>query len=291
MKLNNILIVALSSVFILLICACSVCATEDGNNLTADNHEELEISDETYNLQTNETSVGGGDASSSTNQTTTNTNQQTKTTKKTKAYGFCTDAFTQKSNKYFTVKVATFNEKKNKLEFHKDVKLIVKVKIGKNIKTFKVKTNSKGYAKILNVKNLKKGIYKVTVTSDDDRYSVKEKGAIVVYSKKTKTVTIKMNSAKKIKGDMIEAVKFSKNGLNKKGIYADSYNAKNPLDGIPHTFVSKVKFFFKNKKTGKVMSKTVKSKYNIYSSWSTPYHKLIKGYTPIKVKVWYSLYK
>lgn len=95
--------------------------------------------------------------------------------------------------------MCTFNEKKNKLDYHKNVNLIVKVKIGKNTKTYKVKTNSKGEAKILNVKNLKVGAYTVTVTSNDTKFNVNEKGVIAIFSKKQKTITLKTNKYKKNK--------------------------------------------------------------------------------------------
>lgn len=135
---------------------------------------------------------------------------------------------------------------------------------------------------------MKAGFYKVSVVSDDDKYKIKDNGIINIYNKKQKTVTLKANKRKYVKGDYIENVHLKKNTENKKGVYATSYNAKNPLNGNPHSLVVKAKFFFKNKKTGKVIIKTVKTKDNTkYLYKEMPYHKLIKNYKPIKAKIWY----
>ena len=51
----------------------------------------------------------------------------------------------------------------------------------------------------------------------------------------------------------------------------------------PHfTKLVKAKFYFKNKKTGKIITKTIKSKGSAHIST-----KLINGYTPYKATVWY----
>lgn len=105
--------------------------------------------------------------------------------------------FIKKSNKKFKVKICTFDEAKNKLIFHKNVKISVKIKIGKKTKTYNTKTNSKGVATLFNVKNLKAGTYTVTVSSADERYKFKETGKINIYNKKTKTITLKINKRKK----------------------------------------------------------------------------------------------
>ena len=186
------------------------------------------------------------------------------------------------------MKVCTFNEKKNKLEFHKNVKLVVKVKINGKTKTYKVTTGKNGEAKVLNVKNLKVGTYKVTVTSNDTKFNVKEKGFIGIFSKKTKSVTIKMGKSKKLRGDTFEAFFVTKNGQNNKGIYVNNYNTKTPFDGAPHCLILKAKLFLKNKKTGKTVTKTIKSKTSSIYGWEYPYSKLIKGYTPVKATFYYA---
>lgn len=288
MKFKNILIVF--SIFFMIVCIGSVAAAENASELSSDDGDialESEGIDEI--AKQNNAIVGESNSSEVSDDTSVQTNSTPtkQETKKTTAYALGTTEFIKKSNKYMKVKVFTINKKGN-LVFHKNVKLIVKVKIGKQTKTYNVKTNSKGEAKVFNVKNLKVGTYKISVTSNDDRYSINDGGPINIYNKKQKSLTLKVNKWKKIKGDRIYADYIKKNGQYKKGVYATSYNAKDPLNKIPHTLVMKAKFFFKNKKTGKVISKTVKTKDDSkYLSKILPYHKLIKGYKPIKVKIWY----
>ncbi len=185
------------------------------------------------------------DATTDKNTPTTTSKDTTKKTEKTQLYVTGTGEFIKKSNKYFKIKLVSFDEKKNKLVFHKNVKVTVKVKIGKKTKTYNVKSNSKGIIKVFNVKKLKVGSYKTTITTNDERYKLKDTGNINIYKKKKKTITIKMDKRKKVKGDYIDTFKITKKGEYDKGVYAQSYNAKNPLDGNPHTFVLKAKFFFK----------------------------------------------
>jgi len=296
MKFKKTLII-LSALFMLLVCVSSVSASDDVNDTvladdetpvldSIDDAEILSNESESANdepVQTNQSASDNTSTASSENTTTTDS----KATDKTDAWGLCSNAFIQKSNKYFTVKVCTFNEKKNKLEFHKNVKLIVKVKIGKKTKTYNVKTNKNGEAKILNVKNLKVGTYKVSVKSNDAKYNVNQKGYLGIFKKKTKTITLKMDKYKKVKGDIIITFYEPKNAQNPKGVYATNFNAKD-IDGVSHCLIIKAKFFFKNKKTGKIITKTCKSKTNKIYGWDYPYFKPIKGYTPIKTKIWYS---
>lgn len=292
MKFKNILIVF--SIFFMIVCIGSVAAAENASELSSDDGDialESEGIDEIakQNDEKNNAIVGESNSSEVSDDTSVQTNSTPakQETKKTTAYALGTNEFIKKSNKYMKVKIFTIN-KKGTLTFQKNVKLIVKVKIGKQTKTYKVKTNSKGEAKVFNVKNLKAGTYKISIVSDDERYSINDGGPINIYNKKQKSLTLKVNRWKKVKGDLIDAVYIKKNGQNRKGVYATSYNAKDPVNKAPHTLVMKAKFFFKNKKTGKVISKTVKTKDDSkYLSKILPYHKLIKGYKPIKVKIWY----
>ncbi|MBQ7928647.1 MAG: hypothetical protein IJ287_07925 [Methanobrevibacter sp.] len=308
MKLKNTIIVLISLTIVLLCMSC-VSASHANDTLSLDCDDAAIMQDESIEpISENESVNDGSNANgtqadksrdtngntsinetSAVNDTQTNTSPSTpaKVNKK-EVYGLCSNAFIQKSNKYFTVKICKFNEKTLKLDVYKNVKITVKVKIGSNTKTYNVITNSKGVAKVLNVKNLKVGTYKVTVTSNDERYKINEKGLIGIFSKKTKSVTVKMNSRKKVKNDYIEAFYITKNSQYKKGVYTQEYNAKNPQNSPSHTFITKAKFFFKNKKTGKVITKTVKSKVNKIYGWDYPSYKLIKGYTPIKAQVWYT---
>jgi hypothetical protein len=272
----------------MILCIGGVSASQNTTDLGIDDGE---IALESENID--EISHENNEIISDSNSTDTNTdssaptNTQAQTTK-TAAYGLATTDFIKKENKNVKIGVCTFNEAKNKLDFHKNVKVTVKVKIGKKTKVYNVKTNSKGIAKVFNVKNLKTGAYKIMITSNDDKYTIKESGYINIYKKKAKTITLKMNKRKKVKGDYIENFYIDKTGQYAKGVYAESYNAKKPLDGNPHTLVVKAKFFFKNKKTGKIKTKTVKTKDNPkYLVKDLPYAKLIKGYKPIKTKIWY----
>jgi hypothetical protein len=167
--------------------------------------------------------------------------------------------------------------------------------VGKKTKTYHVKTNNKGEAKILNVKNLKVGTYKVTVTTPDERFKIKEKGHILIYGKAKKKTTIKMKknkygieATKKLnKRDILWTFYEPRDAQFKKGVYAKTYDVKNPLDGFPHSMIYKTKFYFKNKKTGKIISKTAKLKADKFYGWKDIKVKPIKGYKPIETKVWY----
>lgn len=80
-----------------------------------------------------------------------------------------------KKNKYFKITVKNKATKKavNKL------KLKVKVYTGKKAKTYTLKTNKKGVAK-LKTKSLKKGSHKVAISSGDSNYIVSQKSKIVI---------------------------------------------------------------------------------------------------------------
>ncbi len=289
-----------------LMCIASISASQDNATLSVDNDDgqaiqkDIELlSEKEFASDTLAADENGTEESSNSNSTaeTNDTNATSNTTvptpqkvnKKT-VNAFCSNAFIQKSNKYFTVKLFTYNEKTNKLTYYKNVKITVKVKIGSTTKTYNVKTNSKGEAKILNVKNLKAGLYTLSVASNDDRYTIKEKGYIGIFNKKQYSLPLKMNTRKKIRGDYLEAFYLNKNSVYPKGAYVDEYNAKNPQNKPSKLFIMKAKFFFKNKKTGKIISKTVKTKADKVYGWVYPYHKLIKGYIPLKATVWYVKY-
>ncbi|WP_407394092.1 hypothetical protein [Methanobrevibacter sp.] len=285
MKLKN-MIAILSVMFVLLLFIGGVSASETGDLIAEENDSNAPTNDAVY-VNVNATSSDDG----ASNTTSADDNNATAATEgqpveKTDAMLTGNTIFTKKSNKYFSLGVATFDEGKNKLVFHKNVKLIVKVKVGKKTTTYNVKTNKKGIAKIFNVKNLKVGTYKVSVKDNDTKFNVKEKGKIAVYNNKVKTLTLKMNTYKKIKGDIMQTFVEPKDAQYKKGVYAECYNAKSPMDKLPHKIIVKAKFFFKNKKTGKVISKTYKSKTDIYGFYE-PVSKLIKGYKPIKTKIYY----
>lgn len=88
-------------------------------------------------------------------------------------------------------------------------------------------------------------------------------------------------------GDAIAGyVTYDGNSQFEKGTGVTSWYIGTGVDGDiepHHTKFTKAKFFFKNKK-GKIKTKTVKGKGAHIST------KLIKGYTPYKVTVWYKSY-
>lgn len=301
MKLKNMLFIV-SILTVAVICIGCVSATHDNSTANIDDESSLLMQGNADQISANESStdVVNGDSSSNSTTVSENTNSssqsnstQTNTTAKISKKtinAFCSNAFIQKSNKYFTVKLFKYNEKTNKLNYFKNVKITVKVKINGKTKTYNVKTNSKGEAKVLNIKNLKTGLYKVSVSSNDERYTIKEKGYIGIFSKSQKKVTLKVNTRKKIKNGYIDVFQITKNSEYPKGFYVDEYNAKDPQNTPSKLFIMKTKFFFKNKKTGKIISKTVKTKAHTIYGQMYPYHKLISGYKPVKATVWYATY-
>ena len=279
-----------------LLCIGGVCATEDGDNMSStDNTPQLEANDAPDDLNGNSSGeTGFTDANATTSTAQSTTQQNSVKSEKIRPNVFCEQGFIHKKSKTFKVKVFSYNDD-SKLVYHKNLKLTVKVKIGKKTKTYHVKTNYKGEAKILNVKNLKVGAYKVTVTTSDKKFKIKETGHIFIYGKAKKKTTIKMKknkygieATKKLnKRDILWTFYEPKDAQSKKGVYAKTYDVKDPLDAIPHSMIYKAKFYFKNKKTGKIISKTSKLKSDKFYGWKDIKVKPIKGYKPIKTKVWY----
>ena len=170
-----------------LLCLGCVCATEDCNNLSSDDNtpqlEDNHALDDLNGNSSGETGFADGNASTTTDQNTTQ--QNAPKSEKINPTVFCSQEFIHKKSKTFKVKVYSYNDD-SKLVYHKNLKLTVKDKIGKKTKTYHVKTNNKGEAKILNVKNLKLGTYKVTLTTPDKRFKIKETGHIFIYGKAKK---------------------------------------------------------------------------------------------------------
>lgn len=85
-----------------------------------------------------------------------------------------------KKSKYFTVKI------KNKVtkKVLKNTQIILKVYTGKKYKTYKVKTNSKGVAK-LNTKRFSVGTHKVVISSGNKNYYIKKTSKITIKKSKT----------------------------------------------------------------------------------------------------------
>ncbi len=157
------------------------------------------------------------------------------------------------------------------------------VKIWKNGHWYKLKTDSNGYVKIKsNFKVGKNRIIAYNPVSKEKRkipVVVLKKGihrvnAAIVVSK----TAIK---SKKLKnGDYIDTVYETEYRQYDPGVYAQANGGG--LTNAKHTKLLKAKFYFKNKKTGKIITKTSKK-----VKYSTIKVKPIKGYTPYKATVWY----
>ena len=80
-----------------------------------------------------------------------------------------------KKSKYFKVTVKNKETKK----MLSNVKVKIKVFTGKKFKTYIVKTNKNGMAKI-NTKNLKTGTHKVVVSPSNNNYKISAKSAIKI---------------------------------------------------------------------------------------------------------------
>lgn len=140
---------------------------------------------------------------------------------------------------------------------------IVKIKSGK----FKVgKTKIKAYNPIsgetrkISVVVLRKGIHKVSVRVDDPTNYFPQK---------------------KLKnGDRLYTVYSDRYAQYTPGVYVEA--RLSGLENPQHTKLVKAKFFFKNKNTGRVITKS-SSKVR----WDTIKVSPVSGYSPYKVKVWY----
>ena len=176
-----------------------------------------------------------------------------------------------KKNNYFKIKV---EDKYDDDIAVKNVKLKVKVKSGSKVKTFEVKTNSHGIAKI-NTKSLKVGTYKVTITSADDSYEIKKTSKIFIG--KQYKATIKKGK-KTLKNKDVLKLK-TKNDFDEKDV-------KVVLSKSKFTKILKAKFYFKNKKTGKLVVKTDKCDFDD-GRWEMPDADYPNSYRLVKVDVYY----
>lgn len=178
------------------------------------------------------------------------------------------------SKKKFKIK---FLDTKGKLLKNTMVKVKVKGK------TLKLKTDSKGIVKIKS--NFKVGKNKIVAYNPVS--GEKRKISIVVLKKGTHKINIRVDDptyyfpTKKLKnGDVVDTVYETKYRQYNPGVYVELTGGG--LTPSKHTKLIKAKFYFKNKKTGKVITKTSnKVKYN------TIVVKLVKGYSPYKATVWY----
>lgn len=188
-----------------------------------------------------------------------------------------------------TKKIVKFSDdtKKSKVQFLDTKgkalkKKTVTFKINK--KTYKVKTDKKGVAK-LKAKWFKEGIQKITAYNPVS--GEKKKITVTVLKKGVQTVKVRVDGSSKempvVKlknGDSLSTVYETQNKQYSAGVHLESfYKGASPAK---HTKLVKAKFYFKNKKTGETITKTSKE-VNAGAISIPP----VDGYTPFKVKVWY----
>ena len=194
-----------------------------------------------------------------------------------------------KQNKYF--KVTVKNYKGNPI---KKLNLKLKVYTNNKYKYYKIKTNSKGIA-LFNTKKLNAGSHVVYIYNADKKYDITKKSKIVIKKAKNpniKTVTMKINSPKSYfaskkltTGDKLHTV-YSLGGQYPPGVSAEVSDFNHPI----HTKILKIKFYFKNKDSGKIKTKVQTKISNLNKNdegYSGGGVNLITNYIPYKATVWY----
>ena len=196
--------------------------------------------------------------------------------------------FKYKSNSHFKISLKDYNTH-NPL---KNKKVKIKISLGKIAKSKYYKTNSKGVIS-LNTKNLKLGTYKVSISikASKDYYAASKNSKIRITNKVPYSIIVPLehiyagsfiHQYKLKTGQKLHAYYQTEDLMDTKGIYiGTSY----PAQHVFNTRLLKAQIYFESQSTGKMISK-------IYTK-TDPYHynmkriNLIKGYTPIKAKVWY----
>lgn len=211
------------------------------------------------------------------NQTSDNQTSPENITKKIKTKVQADEkAVKYKKSSYFKIKL---QDKNNTLL--KNVKLKVTVKSGKKVKTFNVKTNSKGIAQF-NTKGLKVGKYSVNITSDDGNYTVSKTSKIFVG--KPYTALLRFSRVKVLKN--MDRIKFK--------VVFDKDRGKEVTivfkNKAKYTKILKAKFIFYNPKTQKTVSKLEYSKFK-KGKWENPDKDYSFRYLIWKAKVYYISYK
>lgn len=288
----------ISIVFAVLLCLfitmSAISATSDLNSTSiSDSSEEISndsgtINEVITNLENSTNDVSDNTNSSSTvkdesKENTTSTNTQTKPQpvvskpKPVKKIATKTEAdivaFKYKSNNYFKVEVEDRYDDDIPI---KNVKVKLKIYTGSKSKTYIIKTNSRGIVKF-NTKDLKPGSHKVIITSADERYKINKVSKIII-GKQYSTV-LKPKSSKVLKTKDKIALKY-KNDFDEKEVKV-IFKKKSK-----HTIISKAKFYFKNKYTGKVVTKVDNCDFDD-GRWEMPEEDYPNRFTLLKVKVWY----
>lgn len=288
----------ISIVFAVLLCLfitmSAISATSDLNSTSiSDSSEEISndsgtINEVITNLENSTNDVSDNTNSSSTvkdesKENTTSTNTQTKPQpvvskpKPVKKIATKTEAdivaFKYKSNNYFKVEVEDRYDDDIPI---KNVKVKLKIYTGSKSKTYIVKTNSRGVAKF-NTKNLNPGSHKVVITSADERYKISKVSKIII-GKQYSTV-LKSKSSKVLKTKDKIALKY-RNDFDEKEVKV-IFKKKSK-----HTIITKAIFYFKNKYTGKVVTKVDNCDFDD-GRWEMPEEDYPNRYALLKVKVVY----
>lgn len=179
-----------------------------------------------------------------------------------------------KKNNYFKIEVEDRYDDDIPISH---VKLKVKIGTGSKAKTYKVKTNSYGVAKI-NTKKLGVGTHKVVITSNDAKYIIKKTSKITVG--KYSTVTIDGNAKSKVlkNNDIIQLItRYDDDG--EKEVQVSLKKAK-------HTKIIKAQYYLKDKYTGRQIVKTDHAEFDD-GRWEWPEEDFSNRFTLTKVKVFY----
>lgn len=181
-----------------------------------------------------------------------------------------------KKSTYFKIQL---KDKNNTLL--KNVKIKVTVTSGKKVKTFNIKTNSKGIAKF-NTNGLKVGKYTVNITSADDNYTISKTSKIFVG--KYYSALVRFSYVKILKNkDRIKLKVVYDNDKGKEVTITFKGKAK-------FTKILKAKFIFYKPTTKKVVTKKEYSKFK-NGKWELPDKDYSFKYLIWKARVYYISYK
>ena len=274
--------------FVLLLSVGAISAADDSNKTVGidenSNHDIVKVQQNVSEIKTVENKNIIGDSDSSAASTTKNTTSVKKTTVTIPYSDFI---FKRDSKFKITVKDKTTKK------VVKNLKLTLKIKDGKTYKYYTLKTDKNGVA-LFSTKKLSLGYHAYSITSQNENYTVKAKNSIFIgnlyYS------TLQMGKKKQLKnGDVLSTYQQKKDGMNKKGVYVDSWygGGKNPSKATLEAKYTKIyiaKFYFKNTKTGKLIVFKTKgdlSSINGIYVRSMPRADFVKGYTPVKTTIGY----
>lgn len=252
--------------------------------------------EDSQNEETNIKSIDESQAIEKT-KTTPQTSDSLKESKKVKCKVKATPVKSYvNQKKYFKISV----NKNDGSKIHKHIPLGLKIKVGKKYRYYTLKTNTLGIARF-GTKNLPIGIHKVSIYSKSKNYKIYATSKIIIKQYPHVIIKIKgpyANHAYKIvkKGagyydGYTVSASYSLGGQDSPGAYV-CVDGRGSYTGYVYVKLKKAKFYFKNNKNGKIITRFATKPYNYYESpgclgISELDTRLIKGYTPICVKVWY----